>query len=90
MERIHDLVREAHKTIDGMDGITEPFIEQAHAEREGSAEGTRGVPARRDTHFVVNASVVHVFDLPMICLATTAPEISAGGTPGPGTVSWPV
>ena len=95
MEGVHDLVRETHKAIDGMDRAVEPFIQRTDTQRERGAVAVGGVSAGLQAHLVVKVDGVHALMGLRTCSfsmrsATTWPLMMAGGTPGPGTVSWPV
>lgn len=89
MKRVDDLIREAHKTINGMNWKSKIGMQQANSCVEGRAVTFRNQLAGFVTNLCIKIFHDYLFSCLISSFAAICPEIMDGGTPGPGTVSCP-
>ena len=75
-------------SINGVNIVAHGFIQ--HEDSEGKRGGVPLCDQGTALNTCAGVEVFHSGKSRNISWAATSPEMSAGGTPGPGTVSWPV
>ena len=90
MKRIHNLVGKPYKTIQAVNGTSYLRIETGNAQREGGAVPLGDQSAYVERQVLYSGSIFYLLKYLHASPAAILPEIIAGGTPGPGTVSCPV